>query len=404
MFFWSLRVALADLSNNPLRLFLEVFSMGALLALVLTLAALGEGIVQGFATQSLDTPEGRRIFLTPRAPFTAQDIKWLREQSETGFVEPNAMEINSTRVLESHANESTKQANVRMLPSGPGDPYLADNQLPPNAGHVLVGEDLRQFMALKIGDVVYLNLPQSGYSEATLVSLEVTGFVDLGGWVARGILVWPALSLAIDSRSFDPKIDFNSPQTGYGTSARTEFASMRLYANSVSDVLPLVEKVNSRGLLAQPREQLIAEREALERVVEIVFQTILLLTGVAFVITFFVSMGARLLHLEGSMTVLRIQGFPLWAIWCVVIGQSLIVMSATALSGFCMAFLMVRSLNTRLPALLETLSITGMPAIIETQAVALALVLTLILALVAAAFGALLITRNKELQVRWDAS
>jgi putative ABC transport system permease protein len=396
MLAWSFKIALADLKSSPVKLFFEIFALSSLIGLIVSLNALGEGVVQGFATEVLDTPEGRRIFVTPRKPFTIDDITWLRRQSETGFVEPNGLNINSDRVLEVAPGVET---SVRLLPTGPGDPYLEQGMRLPVPGEVLVGVDLQQAFSLAPGQFVRLKLPPAGYADAVELVLEVVGVVDLGGWVGRGVLVNSALALAIDTRVFDKGVDFSSPEDQYGTGSRKEFSSLRLYAKSNDDVIPLVNKINARGLISQPREKLVLERLALEKVVSIIFRVVVLLVGVAVGIVFIAIIVRRVVGLYSTMTVLYSHGFPAWGVAAIVAIQSLAMQCAIAILGLITAMLAVRFLNTQLPDLLKQLSVTASPAIVTIDLLAKVLYVLILVTMVSITIGTCLILKMQKTSV-----
>ncbi len=141
---WSVRLAVADLTHAPIRSMLDCIGMAAVLALLIVMWGVKTGLVEGFATQRLETAEGLRVYVTAQSPISLDQVTWLRRQPETAFVQPNISFSNSRGLMQVMHAGSVVRSDVLLLPTGAGDPHLPQGIGAPGPGEVVLGDDTAQ--------------------------------------------------------------------------------------------------------------------------------------------------------------------------------------------------------------------------------------------------------------------
>lgn len=392
--YWMLRVSFADLWMARAGSFFEVLGIGVTLGMLMVLWGLKVGIVAGFASEQLDSPEATRVFVSNFAAISLTDLQWLRAQPETGFVQPDSSFINSRVDITSPAGEV---AAALMMPTGAGDPQLPAGVKVPEQGEAVVGDDVAIALNIHAGDRVRLALPAVGEADSTTVELTVVGITPTAQWYDRAILLDPQLIAAIDMRGSVDGIRFDGSLENFGLPPASAYTTIRLYARSLDAVAPLVRKLSANGWNARSRERLITERNALDKGTSIIFWLLFLIAAVALSVGNIIGLINRSLRLRIPLSGLRVWGVSRLVISSVPLLQALMLSVCAWLVAGLTAYLGAGILNARLPAWLNEFGVTGDPVAIDASVVAAAAGFSLLLALTASIFSAFMLLRGDDL-------
>ena len=356
---WCARLSLADLWVAGLRTALEITGIGITLGLMTLLWGLKTGIVSGFAADQLDTPEATRIFVSGFDAIGRAEIEWLSAQPETAFVQPDSSYINSRVTLRADA----RSAEVLMLPTGPGDPYLGADMALLGPDDIVLGADTAEALMAGLGATVTLALPPICARGAVKPPLTVRGIAPTDTWHERAVLMDPSLIAAIDQCGFEPRVVFDGSAPNFGLTPDDRFHRIRLYATALDTVAPLVHKLNVLGWNARSRERLIAERRALERSVDLVFWLVFAVALVALALGVVFGLVTRALRLARPLTTLRGAGMARAMVWSVPVIQGAVLALASWVLAAAVAAGGTAVLNLRLPAWLAEFDIDGPPVV-----------------------------------------
>ncbi len=353
---WSVRLAVADLTHAPIRSMLDCIGMAAVLALLIVMWGVKTGLVEGFATQRLETAEGLRVYVTAQSPISLDQVTWLRRQPETAFVQPNISFSNSRGLMQVMHAGSVVRSDVLLLPTGAGDPHLPQGIGAPGPGEVVLGDDTAQALGLKQGDRLQLLMDARSADQSEHRTLLVRGIARTSRWFDRVALLDPALVLEIEARATGAAPALQPPQS---------YATVRLYARSSQDVTRLVSRMRGEGWNAQARELLINERKAIEALVASIFWTIFLLAAAALSVIIGLGLVSRAQSLVKPLMAMRVNGMTRLAVMAVPFVQAGLQSTLAWLIAVSVSYGVATALNTLLPVWLDIIDVTSQPCIID---------------------------------------
>ena len=152
---WQLKIVIADLKVYRLQSLLDTGILLLLFFLVLVLWSLKNGIISGFATDILNTPESLRIFVKSNGPISARQISYLKNREEVGFVAP-AMDFFNQRMQVSKSAAPSKTMMSEIVSSGDLDPYIVPHNIKIRRNTAAIGRDLATALNLKVADNITL--------------------------------------------------------------------------------------------------------------------------------------------------------------------------------------------------------------------------------------------------------
>lgn len=379
---WPAKIALADLRQNVLRTWMDVLIVANVLALVIILWGLRSGVVVGFATEQLNTPESLRIFVVPRGPIRAEQLAFLEAQPEIGFVGPNIGFLNQKMEIR-NKDSTSKDAVALVVSSGPGDPYLNAERILLQKTGIVLGEDLAEVLGAKVGDQVELVVAYRPEVEPVFLTLTIAGVVEASSWNERAAFIHKDLAAALSVYSYADlgRIDLSGSKHNFGLTNEDEFDSVRLYARDIETVSSLVRKINSLGWRGESREALIAERIALDQSTRTVFVLVVGFCASIVLVSFILSLSSRLLRLRDPIRVLEGHGLHLGEGKKILVIQNLFIAIVGWVIGTVLAAVCAQSINWALEDWMFTLGITGPACRLTAAQIGAAGVTVLILAI-----------------------
>lgn len=196
-----LRLAAADLLHEWTLTLCMILALAAIIAPLLIVLGLKEGIVAHLRNDLVQDPVNREI-----RPKTTQDLSeaWLAEiakRPDVEFMMPSI--LRGASIVRVATVDGRQSEAVDLLPSGAGDPLLLSNGAqPPVEGEVVVSTPLAQKFALKAGGsfVVQVTRTVDGRPEAVAQTVKVRSVLGIrGDTLAR---VYAPLAFVVDVEAY----------------------------------------------------------------------------------------------------------------------------------------------------------------------------------------------------------
>jgi putative ABC transport system permease protein len=249
----ALTLSLRDLGHDWRVTFCFLAALMGVLAPLLVLFALKNGIIQNMVTSLVDDPSNRELIAEGAARYPAEFFETLQQNPDVGFISASTRSINTTVSALRHRDARALERNVSVIPTGEGDPLIKGNV--PQAGEVYLSDSLAEALSAEPGDTLemFVDRELSGQRETARREMAVAGIVSkqLYGRDAA-FLSLPDL-LAVELYRDDRAITAETwteprPEPAY-------YPSFRLYARDL-DVLPkLRSELAAMGVRARPRAQ-----------------------------------------------------------------------------------------------------------------------------------------------------
>ncbi|MCI0430791.1 MAG: hypothetical protein L0210_09665 [Rhodospirillales bacterium] len=306
------RLAWADLRHDALVSLCQVVLVVAVIAPLLLLFALKNGVATSLIEELERDPETLRLRPVGSYRLGPEFFAALAARPESGFLVPATRPIAAQIYLRrAEAGRSAVLVDAQMLPSTEGDPLAEQGAaLTDAAGGIALSAKAARDLAAAAGDRLIGRIERSrnGRPEAVEVSLQVrrvlterleaatTAFVDLSLLVAaeryRDGFAVPAFAAEGD-RPWEEM---------------TEFASFRLYARDLAAVAPLAEHLRAQGVEVKTEAAQIEAVLALDRNLDAVLVMIGSVAGLGLLGALLASMVAGVERKRRSLAALALLG------------------------------------------------------------------------------------------------
>ena len=239
------RMALKDLAGEWTVSLAVCLAIAAVAAPILVLLGLHAGVIGEIFSGLRADPAAREIRLeaTGSARFTPAWFDEVRTMPEVAFAVP-ATRFASTQV-QAFDKSGERERRASLLPSGPGDPLFDDDQtLPTTQLEAGISHTLAEALKIAPGEEITLEVTRrrDGRNESGFVTLTVVSTARAADFERDALFV--TLPLLIEIEDF--KDGAGAPLLGAEGPApkpRAYFPDFRIYANDISDVGPLTERL-----------------------------------------------------------------------------------------------------------------------------------------------------------------
>jgi putative ABC transport system permease protein len=363
-----------------------VLAVAAVLLPLLVLFGLKFGIISNLLEPLKEDPRYRQITPVGSGHFGRDWFEAMADRDDVAFIVPRTRTIAASMRLRDADGGGGRIISVELIPSAEGDPVLDGLDAPAGFEHVVLSLDAAEKLGVQAGSRIegIVSRTFSGEQQTRLMPLRVTGIAPAGAFARDGMFVSHDLLVAIE--------DFRDgravPALGWEGTAEREvtrsFAGFRLYARSIEDVAGLRTGLMAEGIDVRTRVADIELVEAMDRNLSIVFWIIAVIAGAGFGLSFGSSVWANVDRKRREFSVLRLTGFRSRSIVWFPIVQGIL----TAALGWMIAALAFFAVQAGLNALFVA-NVGRGEAICRLLPVhfVIALVLTVIVATIAAALG-----------------
>ncbi len=307
-----LRTAALDLRHGwQTTVCLTVAVLVALLPL-LVLYGLKSGVVTNLIDELNGDPRVREIRLSSNQSLPVEWFKDLAADDRVGFLLPRARYLAASARL--RGPESRRMLDSRIVPTGPGDPYLGDLAVPEGPGQAVLTERAALESGVKTGGIISVVLGRivDGRQEGKRLDMEVIGVIPRDVLQTDDIFVASDIERMVERwrEGFAvPELGWESAREDRPSDANeNQFASFRLFAASIRDVTGLRDRLLRDGLDVETRSSEIERTLAIESGLSWVFLSITALSAAGFLLTLGLHLAASVVEKARELSLLRLLG------------------------------------------------------------------------------------------------
>jgi putative ABC transport system permease protein len=339
-----LRLALADLRHERVLFLCSALGCAAVLAPLIVLFGLRQGVVAGLRAELLEDPRAREIVSVVNRTLDPALLAALAADPRVAFLVPRTRALSATIVLENPARPGSG-VRVELLPTAPGDPLLPGAVAPGDDALVLSAAALQR-LGLGVGDMVLASVPRSqdGRREALTLTMRVSGAAPLSAALREAAFAAvPVLLLAED---FLDGVAGTDARPGDDAQARARpFAGFRLHAARLEDVPALHGELRAAGIEVASRAETVAGLLRLDRNLALLFLALAGAGGAGYLLSLGVGLWAQVERKRRDLALLSLLGLKRRALLMLPLVQAAAVALAGALLAFAIAAGVATTLN-----------------------------------------------------------
>lgn len=334
-------IAMADLRREPVTLLCHIALVAGVLAPLLILLGVKNGVMETLFAELRHDPEKRRVAIIGNHALTEADLARIAAWPEVGFVAPASRSI--ARRLYVRAADGRVIRTATLFPTGPGEPLL-DHDTPAIGPDAAVpSAALARRLEIGPGDRLEASItrgqPPSAHYRLTL---EVPAVLAEGRLAGEALLVSPALLDEVEAFLDGFAVPARGIDEGRDPATRPiYYESLRLYARDLDAVIPLVVRLEAAyDLPLRSSSQEIDRLLAFDRNLAIAL-AVLVAAGIAGLLAALTAaLWANVQRKRRSLALLRLFGARAAALAVFPIVQALIVTAGgwlLALAGYALA-------------------------------------------------------------------
>ena len=286
-----------------------VLALAAILGPMMLLFGLKFGIVGGMIDQLIQDPHNREIRPAGSGHFSKAWIDKLQQRDDVIFAIPQTRSIAATIQLEN--GRISRIIPVEVIPSGPGDPSLADlNELPGGFDRIILSRSAAEKLQVHPGDRLDGSLMRrfQGQKERAHLDLQVAAVASARAFPRDAAFTTLALMEALedyrDGRAV-PELDWQGSKPEMNRS----YPGFRLYAKSIYDVTGLEQQFNASGIEVRTRSAEIELVQKMDRNLSMIYWAIAIIGLVGFSLSLGANLWANVDRKRKELSVLRLVGF-----------------------------------------------------------------------------------------------
>ncbi|NNF97775.1 MAG: FtsX-like permease family protein [Desulfobacteraceae bacterium] len=306
------RLALRDYFHERLLSICAVLGLAAVLAPLLVLFGLKNGIINTLADRLITDPRNMEISPVGSGRYTKEWFEAAAKMSRVSFVIPQTRSIAANMVLVYENDRNTATLGVDLIPTGPGDPVVEKwGQVPVEPTGIVLSASAAQKLGVDEGITVSgrIGRTSGGRRENVTIRLTVVAVLPIGAFPVDAAFIRLALLEAIE----DYRDGFGSDEFGWPGNSRADiprtFPSFRMYARNIYDVSDLRDLFTAQGVEVYTKAAEIDVVRNLDRSFTLIFRLI----AVVAVFGYFASMASNVLanvnRKSRHLGIIRLIGF-----------------------------------------------------------------------------------------------
>ncbi|MBW6397092.1 hypothetical protein KPL78_04490 [Roseomonas sp. HJA6] len=328
------RLALADIWHEKVLFFCSALGCAAVLAPLIVLFGLRQGVVAGLRAELLEDPRAREVVSVVNRTLEPALFARLGADPRIAFLVPRTRALSATIVLENPARQGSGQ-RVELLPTAPGDPLLPGyGAIDPDA--LILSITAAQRLGLRAGDPVLASVARSRgvQREILTLSMRVGGIAPIAAATRDAAFATvPVLLLTEDF--LDGTVGPEARPMSETEARQRPFAGFRLYAARLEDVPALDRDLRLAGIEVASRAEAVAGLLRLDHNLALLFAAIAGAGGVGYLVSLGVGLWAQVERKRRDLALLSLLGLKRRAL----LGLPLIQAAAVALAGAALAFI-----------------------------------------------------------------
>lgn len=317
------RMAFRDLIHDRKVALCIIFSLIAVIAPLLLLFGLKNGIVSQLRHQLLEDPRTREVRITGNGNYDFSWLERLAERPEVGFSIPLTRSLNTQADLVRDGQHFV--AGAEVIPTGAGDPLLAGVAVPRQDREVVLSASAARRLDLKPGETFRLMVSRKidGQNQRAAFALTVSGILDDGRFARAGAFITLPLLVALEDYRDGYQVPLLQVSAGKPPRERTRFSRARVYARSLDDVSALARWLEAQHIEAVTQSAQIEAVRAIDRVLGVIFGVIAWISATGCIASLIGAFIANIDRKRKDMAVLRLLGFRRRAVTLFIVIQAL---------------------------------------------------------------------------------
>lgn len=322
----ALRLSLKDLCHHWQASLCFVAALVGILAPLLIVFALKNGIVTTMLGQLVDDPSNRELIAIGARSHDMDFFDRFGSRPDVEFLTPATRSINAQANAVRHRAARKLERKVVLIPSAPGDPLIPESEVAP--GRVVLSQALADALQAGPGDTLEIRIERriGDAPETASRELKVAGLVPETLYGRSAMFISLPDMVAVERFRDDKSIgldDWSAQRP-----IPEHFASFRLYARSLGDVDALETALSAEGVEARPRARNVALLLAFRRNVDLLFTVVALLAAAGFWASMAANLRGAVERQRRALSLLGLLGLGEWPRRLIPAMQSVVLVVA----------------------------------------------------------------------------
>jgi putative ABC transport system permease protein len=318
-----LHMAIRDLIHDRKVALCIIFSLIAVIAPLLLLFGLKNGIVSQLRHDLLNDPRTREVRMTGNGNYDLVWFEQLARRQEVGFSIPLTRSLNTQADLVRDSQHFV--AGAEVIPTAAGDPLLHGITETLQEGQAVLSAKAAHRLGIQTGERFRLlvNRKLSGQNQRASLSLTVGGVLEEARFSRPAVFVSLPLLVALEDYRDGFQVPLLAVSDGEAPRERLRFSRARLYAASLDDVAPLAQWLATQHIETVTQAAQIEAVRAIDRVLGIIFAVIAWISASGCIASLIGAFIANIDRKRKDMAVLRLLGFRRRAVTLFIMIQAL---------------------------------------------------------------------------------
>ena len=313
-------------------------AFASVLAPILTLLALKEGVVDNMTRELLSNPATLEVIPVGAGRYDLSFFNALAATPGAALVLPRTRSI-SARLVGLRSRDTRKLVRgPALIPTADADPVT--DQPAPNFDRreVILSAEAARELEVRVGAMLtgWVERQIDGKLEKAEIDLTVIGIAPAQNY--GRVAVFAPLDLLIGVENFIDGVGDVGSDEEWLTSAlqekRSVFASFRVYAKSIYDVLALRDAAEALGAAVRARSDRVVTVLRIDAALTWLFAAIAGVASLGFIFSLSASLRANVERLRPTLSMLRLLGAGPATRWMLPFAQSALIVALGAIAGF----------------------------------------------------------------------
>jgi putative ABC transport system permease protein len=336
----TLRLALADLRHRPVLALCAALGLAAVLAPLILLAGLREGVIGGLRAALLEDPRATEIVTIANRDIPPEALAALAARRDVAFLVPRTRALSAAIQIEEPGG---RFGRVELLPSAPGDPLLAGAG-PAHPAEVIASASLAQRLSLRPGAALIGVVGRNAGGERQLLRLPLTIAAIAPPAAAPRDALFGAIGLLATVEDFLDGALGEDAAPGDSAGPRP-FAGARLHAARIEAVPGLAADLAAAGLPVASRAEEVGALLRLDRDLALLFAILAGMGGAGYLVSLAVGIWAQVERQRRDLALMALFGLSRAARRAVPVVQAATIGIGGAVIGVVLALVAEAVLN-----------------------------------------------------------
>lgn len=334
-----LQMALRDLIHDRKVALCIIFSLIAVIAPLLLLFGLKNGIVSQLRHDLLDDPRTREVRMTGNGSYDLPWLAQLAQRPEVGFSIPLTRSLNTQADLVRDSQHFA--AGAEVIPTAAGDPLLAGAILPTQEDDIVLSASAASRLNVQAGDEIRLVVSRklAGVNQRVNKVVRVTSVLAESRFSRAAAFIPLPLLVALEDYRDGFQVASLGVNDGELPRERSRFSRARVYARTIDDVVPLANWLEQQHIETVTQSAQIEAVRAIDRVLGVIFAVIAWISATGCIASLVGAFIANIDRKRKDMAVLRLLGFRRHAVTIFIVIQALCLTGVAFCAGLVLYFL-----------------------------------------------------------------